>query len=44
MCPFYDFHSFYSLFSIDYKSAQFALGHAVSDDSDSDLLPLYSAM
>lgn len=43
MCSFYDFYSFYSLFAIDYKSAQFALGHAVNDDSDSGLLPLYLA-
>lgn len=43
MWPLYNFHSFYSFFSIDYKSAQFASGHLVSGDSDSGLLQVYLA-
>lgn len=43
MWSFYDIHSFYFLFSIDYKSGQFALGHLVRGDSDSGLLELYLA-
>ena len=40
---FYDIHRFYSLFSIDYKSGQFALGCLVRGDSVSGRLELYLA-
>lgn len=43
MWSFYDIHRFYSLFSIDYKSGQFALRRLVRGDSVSGRLELYLA-